>query len=531
MNNSNRHVSRRGAMLIGAGAAALPFVTLGRGALAAGKDTLVVASGADAVTLDPGVSFDGQSPLIWRGVYEALLGYKGNSLEIVPVLAENYSISDDKLTYTFKIRKGIKFTDGETLDAAAVKFNIERQIAIKQGIAYALAPIKTIEAPDDSTVVLHLSAPSDGLLSAFAGMYTVKMISPKAIKDNEKDKDGAQAWLRDHMVGTGPYMLKGYTQSQQAVLERNPNYWQGWGGDHFERVIIKYIHEPSTERLLLEQGEIDVGLFLPDDVVESLDGKPGITVSDVPSLNLYYLVLPTKKGPTANVKVRQAIAYGFNYDAFIKDILRGKAKQAHGPIPSTFVGYAPDTPAYSYDPAKAKQLLSEAGYPTGGFTIKFTYETGYFWKRPLGELFQSNMKDLGIKVEIQELSPSAWAGLLSNPETADHAFGLVWWPTLATPYDYMWSIFDTQAQGTAGYNWGYYSNPSLDKLLDSASAEPDEAKRTALYGEAQKLLVAESPALFVYEKNYRLPMRSDLQGFVFNGVYIETLDFYALHKA
>jgi len=516
--------------LVGAALLSLLFWFGASNAYAAGKDTLVVASGADAVTLDPGVSFDGQSPLIWRGVYEALLSYKGNTVEIVPELAESYSISDDKLTYTFKIRKGIKFTDGEPLDAAAVKFNIERQIKIKQGIAYALGPIKTIEAPDDSTVVLQLSAPSDELLSAFAGMYTVKMISPKAIKEHEKNNDGAQAWLRDHMVGTGPYVLKSYTQSQQAVLDRNPAYWRGWDGNHFNRVIIKYIHEPSTERLLLEQGEIDAALFLPDDVVESLDGKPGITVTNVPSLNLYYLVLPSKKGPTANVKVRQAIAYGFNYDAFIKDILRGKAKQAHGPIPSNFVGYAPDTPAYNYDPTKAKKLLAEAGFPNGGFTIKFTYETGYFWKRPLGELFQSNMKDLGIKVEIQELSPSAWAGLLSNPETADHAFGLVWWPTLATPYDYMWSIFDTQAQGNAGYNWGYYSNPQLDKLLDSASAEPDEKKRFALYAQAQKLLVEESPALFVYEKNYRLPMNGKLQGFVFNGVYIETLDFYALHK-
>jgi peptide/nickel transport system substrate-binding protein len=522
--------SRCARKLLGAGLLSLLFWFAGSNAHAAGKDTLVVASGADAVTLDPGVSFDGQSPLIWRGVYEALLSYKGNTVEIVPELAESYNISDDKLTYTFKIRKGIRFTDGEPLDAAAVKFNIERQIKIKQGIAYALGPIKTIETPDDSTVVLQLSAPSDGLLSAFAGMYTVKMISPKAIKEHEKNNDGAQAWLRDHMVGTGPYVLKSYTQSQQSVLDRNPAYWRGWDGNHFNRVIIKYIHEPSTERLLLEQGEIDAALFLPDDVVESLDGKPGITVTNVPSLNLYYLVLPSKKGPTANVKVRQAIAYGFNYDAFVKDILRGKAKQAHGPIPSNFIGFAPDTPAYNYDPTKAKKLLTEAGFPNGGFTIKFTYETGYFWKRPLGELFQSNMKDLGIKVEIQELSPSAWAGLLSNPETADHAFGLVWWPTLATPYDYMWSIFDTQAQGNAGYNWGYYSNPQLDKLLDSASAEPDEKKRFALYAQAQKLLVEESPALFVYEKNYRLPMNGKLQGFVFNGVYIETLDFYALHK-
>jgi peptide/nickel transport system substrate-binding protein len=521
--------SRRAFLALSASGLALSVA--GRQSLAADKDTLVVASGADAVTLDPGVSFDGQSPLIWSGVYESLLSYKEDTLEIVPLLAESYNISDDKLTYTFNIRKGVKFTDGTSLDAAAVKFNIERQIKIAQGVAFALSPLKSIETPDDFTVVLHLSAPSDGFLSAFAALYTVKMISPKAIKDHEKDNDGAQAWLRDHMVGTGPYMLRTYTQSQQAVLDRNPDYWRGWDGDHFKRIIIKYVHEASTERLLLEQGEIDVALFLPDDVVESLDGKPGITVTNVPSLNLYYLVLPSKTGPTANVKVRQAIAYGFNYDAFIKDILQGKAKQAHGAIPSTFVGFAPDTPAYSYDLAKAKQLLAEAGYPNGGFTIKYTYETGYFWKRPLGELFQSNMKDLGITVEIQELSPSAWAGLLSNPDTADHAFGLVWWPTLATPYDYMWSIFDTQAQGSAGYNWGYYSNPNLDKLLDAGSAEPDEKKRFDLYAQAQKLLVEESPALFIYEKNYRLPMSDKLQGFVFNGMRTETLDFYTLHKA
>ena len=514
-------------------AAALPGLASVAGlapAYAADKDTLVIASGADAVTLDPGVSFDGQSVLLWRGVYEALLKYKGGTTEIEPNLAESYSISPDKLTYTFKIRKGIKFQDGETLDAAAVKLNIDRQIAIKQGIAYALGPVTKIETPDDSTVVLHLSTPSDGLLSAFAGLYTVEMISPKAIKDHTTNNDWGQAWLRDHMVGTGPYMLQGYTQSQQAVFARNPNYWRGWDGDHFQRVIVKYIHEPSTEQLLLQQGEIDVALFLPDDVVESLDGKPGIAVTNVPSFNLYYIVLPTNKGPTANVKVRQAIAYGFNYQSFVKDMLRGKARQARGPLPSNFISFNPNIPQYDYDPAKAKQLLAEAGYPKGGFTLKYIYESGYWWKRPLGELFQSNMKDLGITVEIQEMSPSAWAATLSNPQTAGEAFGLVWWPTLATPYDYMWSVFDTQAQGSAGYNWGYYSNPKLDKLLDAASSEPDDAKRKEMYGEAQKLLVEESPALYIYEKNYRLPMSDKLQGFVFNGIYIETIDFYAVHK-
>lgn len=521
--------SRRSVLAAGAGGLALSF--MGGRVLAAGKDTLVITSGAGAVTLDPGASFDGQSPLLWRGVYESLLDYKGDTLEFAPALAESYEASEDKKTYTFKIRKNVKFTDGESLDAAAVKFNIERQIKIKLGIAFALSPITSIETPDDSTVVLKLSAPSDGFLSAFAALVTVGMISPKAIRENEKDNDGAQAWLRDNMVGSGPYMLRSYTQSQQAVLMRNPDYWRGWDGDHFERIIVKYVHEASSARLLLEQGEVDVALFMPDDVVEALDGKPGITVTNVPSYDLYYLMLNCKKGPTADPKVRRAIAHGFNYDSFIKNILRGKAKQAHGPIPSNFVGHATDTPAYGYDIEKAKQLLAEAGHPGGGFKLKYNYESGYFWKRPLGELFQANMKDLGIEVEIQELSPAAWAGLLSNPDSAEHCFGVVWWPTLATPYDYMWSLFHTGAQGSAGYNWGYYSNPEVDKLLDAGMVEPDEAKRFELYGRAQKLLVEDSPALFIYEKNYRMPMSDKLKGFVFNGMRTATLDFYALRSS
>ena len=209
-------LSRRTFMAMAAGGMALPLS--GGRVFAASKDTLVVASGADAVTLDPGVSFDGQSPLLWRNVYEGLIAYKEDTLEFVPQLAESYEVSADQTVYTFKIRQNVKFTDGEPLNAAAVKFNIERQISVKQGIAFALSSVSSIETPDDFTVVLKLSAPFDAFLSAFAALYTVKMISPKAIRENEKDGDQAQAWLRDNMVGTGPYALRSYKQSQQAVL-------------------------------------------------------------------------------------------------------------------------------------------------------------------------------------------------------------------------------------------------------------------------------------------------------------------------
>ena len=498
---------------------------------AAGSDTLVVSSGGEAITLDPHISFDGTSPLLWRACYESLLRYKGGTLEIEPHLAEDYSISADGLTYTFKIRPGVTFSDGTPLDAAAVKFSIDRQIAVEQGIAYAFWPVESVETSDDMTVVVTLNTPQDGFLSAFAGTYTPYIISPTAVREHEVDGDWAQGWLRHNMVGTGPYLLKSYTQSQQAVFERNPNYWRGWDGDHIERIVVKYIKEATPTRLLLEEGEIDIALYLPDDVVEALDGTPGVVVTDESSFNLYYIVLPTHIEPMNDIRVRQAISYGFDYDTWTTHMMRGKAKQARGPLPSNFFGFSPNTPQYNYDPAKAKQLLAEAGHPDGGFTIKYTYETGYWWKRPLGELFQSNMRDLGITVEIQELSPSAWIDLLSNPEVAEHAFGLVWWPTLLSASDYMWSVFHTGAQGSGGFNWGNYSNAEVDTLLDAAPSEPDPAKRNEMYARVQRILVEEAPALYVYEKNYRLPMRDNVENFVFNGVYIEMLDFYALYKS
>jgi peptide/nickel transport system substrate-binding protein len=492
--------------------------------------TIVVASGADAVTLDPGVSFDGQSPLLWRAAYDSLLEYDGASTNTVGSLAQAYEVSPDGLTYTFHLRPNVSFTDGEGLDSSAVKLNVERQQAVKQGVAFALFPLKKIETPDDSTVVMRLDSFNDGFLSAFAGNYTVKMISPKVITDHKDD--WAQGFLRDSMVGTGPYILDSYQQSDRAVFHRNPDYWGGWQGSHFDKVIVLYVHQPSTEQLQLEQGQVDIALFLTDDIIQSLIGSQGIRVTDDPSFNLFYLSFYCKSGPTADVRVRQALSQGFDYDTYINSIQKGLgAKRAHGPIPSNFTGYDPTTPAYDYDVERAKQLLADAGYPDGGFPIKLVYEHGYAWKPPLAELFQSNMRDLGIDVSIQALSPSAWAGLLSNPDTAGPAFPVVWWPTLNTPFDYMWSLFHTDAQGTAGYNWGYYSNPKFDQLLYDASAVSDTDKRNAMYGQAQHMLVEDAPALFIMERDYHLPTRSDIAGFVFNGIYIETLNFHGLHRS
>lgn len=488
--------------------------------------TLVVLSGADAITLDPMLSLDGQSPLLWRAPYESLLSY-GPNLTLRPLLASSWSVSKDGRTYVFQIRHGVTFSDGVPLDAAAVKLSIDRVRKLNQGIAYALSNVVSVDTPDKMTVRLRLSRPFEPLASAFAGIYSPMIISPRAIAG----KDLGQTYLRSHMVGTGPYLLQSYVQGQKAVFVKNPHYWRGWSGSHFDRVIVFYVHDASTERLMLDQGQGDIALFLPDDVRNAMQHDPGVTVTDIPSLNMYYLILPTFTGPTKSLLVRQALAYAFNYQQEIKDNLQGHARQAHGPLPSTMVGYNPRLLTYTYNPAKARALLKAAGYPHGGFTLKLIYEHGYYWKRPVAELLQSNLAALGIKLDVQELSPSTWQSTLANKATAGQIAPIVWWPSLRTPWDYLYAMFDSAAQGTAGYNFSYYSNHQLDRLIEQGVQEQNPTRAQQMWNQAQEILARDVPALFLYEGNYRLPMRSDIAGFVFNGIAIETFDFYALHRA
>jgi peptide/nickel transport system substrate-binding protein len=491
------------------------------------SNTLVMTSGATAVTLDPMVSLDGQSPLLWRCVYEPLLNFKGTGIEVEPRLAKSYELDAAKNRLVFHLQEGVLFSDGTAMDSAAVKLNIQRQIAVKQGISYALTTIKDVETPDDHTVVVNLTGYSDGLIYGFASLYGLYLISPKAITDH-KGKDWAQSWLRSHMVGTGPYILKDYQLNQQAAFTKNEKYWAGWDGTHFDKVQVQYVTDPSSGRLELKQGQSQIALYLPDDVVYSMRGAKDVHVSDDTSFNVYYLGLPCKTGPTADKAVRQAISYGFDYKTWTENVLNGTATQARGPLPKTFPGWDKSLPQYSYDVDKARKMLAQAGHAGGGFSLKFIYETGYYWKRPLGEQFQANMKDLGITVSIQELSPSTWVGTLSNPQTAKEAYGVVWWPSLATPFDYLWTLFATSAQGSAGYNFTYYSNKQFDAALDKATSEPDETKRMAFYAKAQRIAIDDAPYLFLSDVDYLLPTSPDLKGYEFNGMYTNSFDPYKL---
>jgi peptide/nickel transport system substrate-binding protein len=404
-----------------------------------------------------------------------------------------------------------------------------------------LDPVKEITVVDDYTLKIELNAPVRSFLSALAGMYTpswalspewVKAHEEEMEKDGQKTGDWGEKYLYDHMMGTGPYKLVRWDHGQQIILEKFKDYWKGWQDRNFERIIIKYIQEPATANLMLQRGEADVVIGLTDQMKNDLEKMTdkGVVVYRHPSLETYYIGLNCQKGPTADVRVRQAISYAFPYQQYVKENLQGNAKQMVGFIPSTFPGFNPDIPTYSYDLEKAKKLLAEAGYPDGGFKLKYVWETGYEWKRPVAEVLQQNLKKLGIEMTIQELNNAAFNALLSNPESADHAYGVVWWPFIDSPVDYFWSMCSKAAQASGGWNWVYYDNAEVNERIDKVESILNDKEWYENVTRIQQILYEEAPYLCLYEADYRLPHRTDLKGVVYNGLLTDTLPFFDMYK-
>lgn len=505
------------------------------------NNILVVVQIGNPVTMDPHVTLDGDSILPWRGPYETLLNVKKDTYELTPGLAKGWEISSDGLEYTFHLHEGIKFHDGTPFTAEAAKFTLDRSMALGKGGAYMLEPVKEINAVDDYTLQIKLKYQSRSFLGVMVGICSPSSaINPKVVKaheiisekDGKKVSDWGQKYLFNHMPGTGPYKLVRWDQGQQIILEKHEDYWRGWSGPHFDRIIIRYVEEVATASLMLQRGEADIVIGLTDQMITDLAEMKdkGVVVYQHPSVMTHYFGLPCAKGPTADVRVRKAIAHAFPYERFIKKNLKGYAYPMKGFLPRAFPGYNPDIPKYHYDMDKAKKLLTEAGYPNGGFTLKLVWDTGYDWKRPVAETMQESLKKLGIKLTIQELTSPATMSLLGNPETFDYAYPVVWWPAMPTPTDYFWSLLHKDAISAAGFNFPKYDNAEINERIYKIETIVDEKEWYDNIARIQEIVYEEVPYLTLYETDFRIPMRQNLKGFIYNGLYINTLDFYNMWK-
>ncbi|TAV44718.1 ABC transporter substrate-binding protein [Rhizobium leguminosarum] len=466
---------------------------------------IVVTYKDDITTLDPAIGYDWVNWSMIKSLYSRLMDYAPGTPNPVPSLAESFTVSPDGLTYTFKLHKGVKFSNGRELVASDVKYSIERAVDPKTqgpgaGFFGAIkgfedetggktTTLSGIETPDDSTVIFNLSRPDATFLHVLAINFA--SVVPKEAVEAAAGDFGKKP------VGSGTFILKDWTIGQQLVFERNKDYFVK-GVPYIDSFKVEVGQEPLVALLRLQKGEVDIaGDGIPPakflEIKNSADGAQMIV--DGEQLHTGYITLNTKVKPFDNVKVRQALNMAVNKERITR-ILNGRATPANQPLPPLMPGYDKAFTGYAYDVAKAKALLAEAGYPDGFETV--LYSTNTDPQPRIAQAIQQDLAAVGVKAEVRAL---AQANVISAGGTEGEApmiwsGGMAWIADFPDPSNFYGPILGCAGAVPGGWNWSWYCNADLDKRAVAADSMSDPAKaaeRTAAWGKIFTDIMADAP--------------------------------------
>ncbi|MCO4319017.1 ABC transporter substrate-binding protein [Phyllobacterium sp. 21LDTY02-6] len=466
---------------------------------------IIVTYKDDIATLDPAIGYDWVNWSMIKSLYSRLMDYEPGTANLVPSLAETFEVSDDGLTYTFKLRKGVKFTNGREVVASDVKYSIERAVNPKtQGpgagffgaikgfedvTAGKTTTLEGITAPDDSTVTFHLSRPDATFLHVLAINFA-SVVPHEAV-------EAAGGDFGKKPVGSGTFILKDWTIGQHLVFERNPDYFVK-DMPHIDKFTVEVGQEPLVALLRLQKGEVDIaGDGIPPakflEIKNSADGPKMIV--DGQQLQTGYITLNTKVKPLDNLKVRQALNMAINKDRITR-ILNGRATAASQPLPPLMPGYDKSFTGYAYDVEKAKALLAEAGFPTGFETV--LYSTNTDPQPRIAQAVQQDLAAVGVKAEVRAL---AQANVIAAGGTEGEApmiwsGGMAWIADFPDPSNFYGPILGCSGAVAGGWNWSWYCNQDIDKRAVAADSMSDPAKvaeRSATWGKIFTDIMADAP--------------------------------------
>jgi peptide/nickel transport system substrate-binding protein len=521
------------------GAATAPAPTATAEALNRDPDTLVVAVDAFNADFDPASAYLLSEALIWRGIYESLVRLKGSSAtEVEPLLADTWDHNADSSSWTFHLHPGITFSDGTPLDAAAVKANYVRTIGLSLGTQLILGSFitdasKDIVVVDPATITFNLNAPTPHFDLVMAAQYGTGIVSPKVFAEHSTGaKDQGHAWLQANAIGTGPYVLDSLKPNDEVDLVQNPNYWRGWSGKHFKKIIIRQIPESASRRQLLEQGDADTAINGTADDTDALRAE-GFKIGDFKNLDMTYIILG-EYGALKTPEARQAMNYLFPYDDFLNTVMKGTLVRANGVFPDLLFTHDDNVFKYDTNIDKAKQLLNTAGV-VPGTTLTYEYYTGF--GKEAGTVLQAQLEKVGLHLTLKEVEFGQMNADLTTdrPESQRANFYYWgWWPDYNAPSDYSWILFNSGAIPSPDcpcYNSGYYKNATVDKIINDGFSQTDDTKLISSFKQAQDILVNTDPAWIpVGQQLDDTYFRPDIQGHYFNPLYIQTWDFYALSR-
>jgi len=429
--------------------------------------------------LDPRVGIDAYSERIDELIFDALLT-RDEHLNVQPGLAEKWEIPDPQ-TYIFHLHRGVTFHDGQPLTSRDVKWTFDSMLQgkIRSTKTSAYRYIDRIETPDAFTVVFHLNEPYATLLwNLSEGAIGIVPY-------------GTLAEMTRKPIGSGPFKFVSAEPDQEVILERNDNYWGPKA--RLSRVRLAVVPDPTTRALELRKGSADVAInaFAADTVV-ALESQPHLRIERGPGTILSYMGFNTRDRLLGDVRVRQAIACAIDRRPLLEYIWRGFAQPATSVLPVQSWAYDPTAIGFTYDPAKARQILDAAGYqPHNGVRFHLTMKTSTEEStRLLAAVLQQQFREVGIALDIRTFE---FATFLADVTTGSfQVYSLRWIGGNEDP-----DIFDTAFHShnfpPAGRNRGFYSNPRMDALIDEARRETDQAVRKSLYAKVQQILARDVP--------------------------------------
>ncbi|RCK28000.1 peptide ABC transporter substrate-binding protein [Thalassospira profundimaris] len=484
---------------------------------AAGEGNITVTYKDDVSTLDPAIGYDWQNWSMIKSLFDGLMDYEPGTTTLKPDLATGYTVSDDGLTYTFTLRKGVKFHNGREFKASDVKYTLERVVNPKtqspgagffetiKGFAEESAgeteSLSGVEVVDDYTVKFTLSQPDAAFLHKMALNFA--HIVPK---------EEVEKWGQDfgkHPVGTGAFALEDWTLGQHLIFKANPDYHIA-GIPKLDTITVEVGQEPVVALLRLQRGEVDIaGDGIPPakflEVMNDPEYKDLVVSGE--QLHTGYITLNTNIPPFDNVKVRQAVNMAVNKDRIVR-VINGRAVPANQPLPPLMPGYNTDYKGYAFDPEKAKSLLSEAGFADGVETTLFVANTD---PQPrIAQAIQQDLSAIGMKVEIKSL---AQANVIAAGGEADQApmiwsGGMAWIADFPDPSNFYGPILGCGGAVPGGWNWSWYCNEELDAEASKADAlaDPSQADtRIDMWRDIFTKVMADAPWVPVFnEQRYTI---------------------------
>ena len=486
------------------------------------KDALVIGANTEIfITNDPGVSFEVLPNAIVQNIYAKLVNVvvKDNQFITVPGLAESWEVAPDGKTWTFHLRKGLVFADGDPLKADAVVYSFQRVLKLQKSPCWLFSDVlglteESIAAPDDYTVkIITNGAPSNVVLTMMGNTLS-GVLNPKVVQEHEVDGDMGQVWLMDHSAGAGPYNLEEWDRKIKVVLKANKNYWQG--EPRIKTIILQDIPEPTDQLLLLKKGDIDIAWDLTAEQANSLKGGPDVSIVTTPGQSDEYVGMNAGWGPFKDVRVRQAVKYAIDYNAIIDKVMTGFAINNQQFLPVGYFGYVENNPYYQ-DIEKAKTLMAEAGY-ADGFDVEIVTNTTERRKTE-AVVVQENLAKIGIRATINLMQASQMYAKFREQGLQIIVAG---WGVDYPDADALSNPFANYRVKQLAWRCVWYDDYAAD-LTEAASKEINEDRRFQMYQDLTNYWHIYGPFAMMYQPIQFWGVRNEVKN------YDKAAEGYSVH--